>query len=521
VGLQDSITVDLFYVDGLDVVALPQYIAVARRSTEELSMFSKDMAIWLGSITGTDQVWHGSLKKQGNEIALELRGVDVWTQREIFGMSISTTTDKLLSAESALVIEVLDTIGFKLTDSQRARILSPKTKSVRAFELNAKGYEVQQRISLVRDRSGFYREWVRLLSGAVAEDPGYAEAWVNLGWALYTSDDKNGALKAFSNALELKPYLIDATVGVGYVMRDYKNDSAKALEYMAKAVELNPGLEWTNKELIKTIAKAEGKAAIPYILDLLDNERKSILIAAIEALGRFRDVSLLPEIGKFISDSDEDIQYTAVNAIIIIGTEAAIPYLEDALKGSYGKREIVRVILSISEEAGIPHLIAMLKDTSTDDCIFAAEELGRGMVVQAVPDLIEAMGEYKELSLAAMRAIADIGDDAAMPAIINALKDERKGIRVVAAAMLGDYEATDAMPALWEMAKTDKEPKLRLRALISIALMGDGEAISLLAEVVRGDDQEKARYVTKRVLQRPAKFMGTDLEFLFVNDNET
>jgi HEAT repeat protein len=422
---------------------------------------------------------------------------------------------------SALVIEVLDTIGLELTESQRNMILSPKTRSIRAVELNAKGYGVQQRISLIRDRDPFYKEWVGLLKEAVIEDPWYAEAWVNLGWALYTSGDKSEALKAFSNALELKPYLIDANMGIGYVMRDHKKDSAKAIEYMAKAVDLNPALDWTNKKLIKTIVEAKDKSAIPYIIRLLGSKKKGMRIAAIEALGKFKDASLLPEIGKFISDSDEDIQYAAIDAAIRIGTEAAIPYLESALEGGYGKRVIVNVILSINQEAGVPHLIEMLKDASSEDCVFAAKEIGRRMVTQAVPQLIEAISENQKLSVAAMRAISDIGDVSAMPALIEALKDERVGVRTVAAAILGDYEAVDATPALWEMAKKDEDQFMRLRALISLALMGDVEAVSLLVEVVKGDDQDNARYVTKRILQRPDKFVGTELEFLFVDENKT
>jgi HEAT repeat protein/TolB-like protein len=521
IGLQDAITIDVSYANGLNVIALPQYIAVVRKNLDELRSFTKHEAIWIGTMTKADLVWRGSFRKGKNsEISIELIGLDVRAGREMFVMSISAPTYKLLLAESALVIEVLDTIGFELTEGQRNMILSPKTGSIRAFELNAKGYEIQQRLSLARNRSAFYDEWVRLLRGAVAEDPGYAEAWVNLGWALYTSDDKNEALKAFSNALELKPFLIDANVGIGYVMRDYKKDYARAIEHMAKAVEVNPGLEWTNKELINTVVKAEDKSALPYILNLLDSERKSIRIAAIEALGRFKDASSLPELGKFISDSDEDIQYAAVNAIIAIGTEAAIPYLKDALDSSYGKRMIVGAILYISEEAGVPYLIAMLKDTSTEDCIFAAREIGRRRVVQAVPHLIEAIKEFEDLSVASMRALADIGDMSAMPALIKTLKDERVGVRTVAAAILGDYEAVDATPALWDMAKEDEDLFMRLRALISLALIGDGEAVSLLAEIVRGDDKEKASYVTIRILKRPDKFMGTELEFLFMkNDN--
>jgi HEAT repeat protein/TolB-like protein len=520
VGLQDAMTVDLYYANGLNAVALPHYTVAARKNLRELTAFSKHEALWLGSIIHVDQVWYGFFRRQGRGMELELRGLDVRTERESFGMVVSAQLDSMLSAESALVVSALDKIGFELTEAQKNMILSPKTGSIQAFELNAKGYEVQQRLSLSKSRSKFYGEWVRLLKGAVAEDPAYAEAWVNLGWALYTSDDMKGALKAFTKARKLKPYLADANMGMGYVMRDYKRDYTSAIEYMAKAVEINSGLEWINKDLIITIVKAEDKTAIPYILKLLNSERKSLRIAAIEALGSFRDASSLTPLGKVIDDSDEEVQYAAIRAIGMMGTDAAIPYLESALQSDYSKVEIVQMILAINEEAGIPHLIAMLKDTSTEDCVFAARELGIRGAVQAVPDLIEAVGEFEALSHASLRALADIGDIDAMPAIIAALKDEREGVRVVAAAILGDYEAVDAKPALWEMARTDAEPLLRLRALISLALIGDDEAIAQLAEVLRGDDQEKARYVLRRVLQRPDKFIGTELEFVFVNDTE-
>ena len=77
----------------------------------------------------------------------------------------------------------------------------------------------------------------------------------------------------------------------------------------------------------------------------------------------------------------------------------------------------------------------------------------------------------------------------------------------------------DAIPALWEIANNDPVPLLRLRALISLALIGDTNAISQLADVVKGNDEEAINYVLRRVLQRPDKFIGTELEFIFVNDS--
>lgn len=520
IGLQDAITIDVSYANGLNIIAMPQYITVVRKNINELRRFTKHEAVWLGVMTRADMVWFGSFSKSENsEFSVELIGLDVRTQREIFGMSISAPTNKLLLAESTLVVEILNTIGFELTKTQKKSILSLKTDSIRAFELNSKGYEIQQRLSLAQDRSPFYEEWIRLLKEAVVEDSGYAEAWVNLGWALYTSGNKKGALEAFSNALKLKPYLIDANMGIGYVMRDNKK-YAKAIGHLAKAVELNPGLEWTNKELISTVVKAKDKSALPYILNLLDNDRKSIRIAAIQALGQFKEASVLPMLGKCINDSDEDIRFFAVTAIGAIGTEAAIPYLEEALNLSDTKMEIVNMIAAISKDRAVPHLIDILKDTRSGECINAAQRLGMLGDASAVPYLIEAMGEFEELSIASMRALSDIGDISAMPAMIEALKDDRVNVRTVAAAILGDYEAEDASTALWEMAKKDKDPFMRLRALISLALIGEEEAVSQLAEVVRGNDPEKAAYVKMRILQRPDKFIGTELEFLFVDEEK-
>lgn len=514
-GLQEAVTTDLWYVGKLKTLTISQYITTAGRAPRELSNYPDEAALLLGRRLSLDQIWTGSFKKDNSpEIFIELRGLDVRTGKEAFRKGITAALDGILTAGSALVMDILKTNGIAFSEEQRAMISAPRSKTVRAFEFNAKGYEVQQRLPFKKRREWtiYFKEWTGYLKEAVKEDPGYAEAWNNLGWALHTSGDYEGALNAFKTALDIKPYLLDANMGMGFVMRNYRKDFPKAVDYMEKAVNLNRALEWTRRELTNTVLESTDKTTLPYLIRLAREGDKELRLRAINALGRYKDSSLLPLYGELLKDRDKEINYAVIKAVNEIGGMPAIPYLEEALNYSDRSWEVVNMILNLSEEAALPHLLGMLRKGDYREA--AAELFGQRKLVATVPYLIEALKEYEALGLASLKALVKIGDKRAVPAMVEAFKDRRKNIREAAISALGEMGAAEAIPAIRDVAQNDKNQYVRINATVSLAGMGDESAIQVLIDIIKGGDRKMRIYTVKLIRRKADKFHGTALEFV-------
>lgn len=86
----------------------------------------------------------------------------------------------------------------------------------------------------------------------------------------------------------------------------------------------------------------------------------------------------------------------------------------------------------------------------------------------------------------------------ALPDIAKALKDKDAAVRVAAAEALGkcDPDPADAVPALLDLVKNDKEEKVKIAAMNGLALMRDKarEATSALKDVQKANDKKSKLY---------------------------
>ncbi len=82
----------------------------------------------------------------------------------------------------------------------------------------------------------------------------------------------------------------------------------------------------------------------------------------------------------------------------------------------------------------------------------------------------------------------------ALPDITKALKDKDAGVRVSAAEALGkcDPDPADAVPALLDLLKNDKEERVKLAAMNGLAFMGEKakDAASDLKDVQKANDKK-------------------------------
>jgi tetratricopeptide (TPR) repeat protein len=402
VGLQDAMTIDLWYVKGLNTLAVSQYISAAGTFPKGISEYSRHEALDLGKELSLDQVWVGSYKNSENDtIIVEIKGVDVATGNEVFNKDMSGPLEDLPSLEPVLVMEILKELNIQVSEKAENRMTGVKTKSLAAFELNARGYHVQHKLSLIRERGKYYEEWVSLLRRAVREDPDYAEAWNNLGWALRTSGLHPMATDAFTRALKLKPYLIDANMGMGVEMKFDRKGAGKALSYIGKAVDLNRSLGWPREELKKIVFDSRDNSALPYLVN-------------------------------FAKSDDKDTRKAAVESIRKIGGKAAKKHLKEARRhNSLIIISDIRKKVEMGDHWATYELTELLKHEDKDVRLAAVVALGELEDIEAVPELkrVAQKDKSERVRVRALISLAYMGDEDAVESLAKIIDKSNRRLR--------------------------------------------------------------------------------------------
>ena len=94
-------------------------------------------------------------------------------------------------------------------------------------------------LGLLRNQQGRSKEGISLMLAALDADPGYVDAWSNLGIAYYEERDLERAEKCCRKAIELSPGFASAWANLALTLRA-KDSLEEALFALGRALELNP-----------------------------------------------------------------------------------------------------------------------------------------------------------------------------------------------------------------------------------------------------------------------------------------
>ena len=283
VGLQDSLTVDLWYVSALHTQALVQMTKALQQVCPDPTLTcvaGQTLAAWQGQAKAQGYggfVW-GEYRRDGDALTLRLGwygldGAAPLAEQTVRGSS----PPELLADATEGLRALLAARGIAVTEAEQTRMNTPKTRVAAAWERNALGLWEQIRYYLAADnaqRTARAAVWERNLRLAVQADPDYAEAWNNLGWQRYVlkvyegEGTALGATEAFEEALRHKPELIDALMGQAETLQALAKTS-QALPKYERAVALNPSLDHHRQNLLDTYVTAkQPKAGLAQLMVL-------------------------------------------------------------------------------------------------------------------------------------------------------------------------------------------------------------------------------------------------------------
>lgn len=190
VGLQDSLTVDLWYISALHTKALPQFVEKIQNSCPDLALrcvTGQNLADWrrFAQARAYGGFLWGEYRREGAAWVLRLSWYDPGTEQPPTEQTVRRNSlPEVLAASSEALLALLASRDIAVSDAERDRVRAPKTPVLAAWEQNARGYWEQQRYGATDEaqRPTVRAAWERHLRAAVAADPAYAEAWNNLGW---------------------------------------------------------------------------------------------------------------------------------------------------------------------------------------------------------------------------------------------------------------------------------------------------------------------------------------------------
>lgn len=478
VGIQDSMNVSLWGVSSVRAKAITEYGTSMGYNVERLSKIDNEAAVKLAQEAKVGFVWRGEYSLADKDsITLTYWVLDSKNGTVLHKQKINGPLTEISHITSRMTLALLSSSSVPLTAVEIERIAKPNTTSIKAYELNALGFSKQlQRMARKGGMMFDKLAWIEQYKNAITLDPSYAEAYVNLGWALHSHGSTEAARTAFSTAVKLKPYLLDGWMGLGYFYRD-KGNNSKALDAFQQAVAINSHLEWPRGELKKVIAittpdqimaapipQSPSLVEVPAIEDVLSVEEKSLRALALsESL---------------------DIRLDAIKRIARTKKNQALPYLKEMINKQDQAFEVLKLIADISIPETAPYLIEALEK-------------------RIAPDGSRLSSLTEQNILGVIQLIKRRAQHQATPVLIRTLEDSSAAIRESTALTLGDLGRQEPVEALRKFVVIEKNTQVRIAAHVALMKLGDVDSREMLRKLLSdGSDMEIVNYATKLMKQR-------------------
>ena len=171
-GLTEDIITDLSRMSEIDVIA--------RNSTEAYKGKPVDVR-QIGRDLNVRYVLEGSIQRQGERIRATAQLIDAQTGAHVWSEQWDRPVQDVFAVQTEIADHILSQFEVSTGPIKSAELGAARRKrpqSLTAYDLNLLGVEKQ-----LSPTAESVAESIEILKQAVAADPGYARAWINLAWA--------------------------------------------------------------------------------------------------------------------------------------------------------------------------------------------------------------------------------------------------------------------------------------------------------------------------------------------------
>ncbi|MGA7990640.1 MAG: protein kinase [Thermoanaerobaculia bacterium] len=267
-GIAEELINSLTQVQALKVIARPTAFSYKGRPVEPRD---------IGSELKVRAVVMGRLSRRADTISVQVDLVDTAEGAELWGGKFERRLGEIASLQQDINRQVTSVLRVKLTSDQKKRLARPQTDNAEAFQLYLRGRRFLSEMSTASE----YLKSLDYFKQAVQKDPDFAKGWAGLadGYAYLSFEDLEPAREvmpkareAAQKALALDPDLAEAHTSLGIVKMYYDRDLPGAEVEFRKAIELNPGEDfsrhWYAHYLEKVQRFEEANAELRRVVEL-------------------------------------------------------------------------------------------------------------------------------------------------------------------------------------------------------------------------------------------------------------
>ena len=251
------------------------------------------------------------------------------------------------------------------------------------------------------------------------------------------------------------------------------NDSPETL-FFAKDIQ-NVALA-----TIWALGEIGSKSAVPHLLQFAKSNNKVIYLTAVaDALGKINDARSLPFLLDQLKHRDTSVRVNAARAL-----------------GSFTGKELFKPLWAAFENETEYEVRSALLDPLVDSGGTAAIERFVGMLKSGQPFTVQVLGE---------RALKKIGVKS-VPALIAALDQKDRELRIGSIRILSTLAPTEAMPQLTNLAG-EKDKIVRIAAIEALGRCGDQSSVLFLKRLSLSLDKstrKAARTAREKISERLA-----------------
>ncbi|MCP4444117.1 MAG: hypothetical protein GY811_02065 [Myxococcales bacterium] len=291
------------------------------------------------------------------------------------------------------------------------------------------------------------------------------------------------------------------------------SDSKMTGEAMRKAFDLlglterymknlrDAGAWQTRARSATALGQLADPRAVPALLETMRDVREDsdVKLASAEALGHIRDTSILPELCEQLGNVDEWASPRLAKVITGFGEEAteALLHSLDAAPNLNARIWSAQVLGKIRDRRATMALAKRLHDRSEQMRISVANALGDIADNRAFRPLIDVIlrDPVAAVRSQAATSLGRIGDEGALPLLVNSLGDPESWMRFRALEAIEALAPSDTSPI--ENALSDTNLEVRHRAALALERLG---VLENAFEDLVSQDPEKEQNARSRLI---------------------
>src|SRR5438034_7156542 len=174
-GVQDEILTDLAKVAELKVISrtsVMQYKTAATRNLREI-----------GQLLGVAHVLEGSVQKVANKVRVNAQLIDARNDAHLWAQTYDRDLADVFAIQSEIAEAIAQQLQAKLSPAEKNAIEQRPTTDIAAFELYSRAKDLILSISFSAIQTEYLRRAIDLLNQALAHDPSFFAAQVQLSYA--------------------------------------------------------------------------------------------------------------------------------------------------------------------------------------------------------------------------------------------------------------------------------------------------------------------------------------------------